>query len=71
MDSPVYTLEVVAESAESRRKVGSSKPGRVKPMIYIIDTSRYLVWPLALMGYVKDWLAQCQDNVTAGDIGCW
>ena len=31
-----------------------------------IDTCRFLARPSALLGYGKNWLAQCQDNVTVG-----
>ena len=33
-----------------------------------IDTSRFLAWRSALLGYGKNWLAQCQDNVSEWDI---
>ena len=35
-----------------------------------IDTCRFLAWRSAL-GYSKDWLAQCQDNVTEWDNRSW
>ena len=43
----------VAQSAERERRVREierSVSGRVKPMIYQIDTYRYLAWRLALIG---------------------
>ena len=43
---------------------GSSVPGRVKPMAYILDICCFLAWRLALIGYGKNRLAKCQDNVT-------
>ena len=38
-----------------------------------INTSHFLTRHSALFGWVKDWLAQCQDNVTRCDIRscCW
>ena len=42
----------------------SSNSDRIKPMTYKIDTCRSLARCLALLGSGKDWLAQCQDNVT-------
>ena len=33
-----------------------------------IDTCHFLASHLALLGYGKDWLAQCQDNVAEWDI---
>ena len=38
-------------------------PGRVKPMIYQIDTCRFLAWCPALLWWGKYWLDQRQDNV--------
>ena len=35
------------------------------------DTSSFLARRSALLGYGMDWLAQCQDNVTAWDIRSW
>ena len=52
------------EHKHSVQKVRSSNPSRVKPVTYQIDTCGYLAWRLALIGYEKDWLAQCQDSVT-------
>ena len=31
-------------------------------------TCHFKVWRLALLGYGKDWLARCQDNVTKWDV---
>ena len=45
--------------------------GRVKPVTYKIDICRFLTWCLALLRYGKDWLAQCQDNMTEWDITSW
>ena len=36
----------------------------VKPMTLKIDTCRFLAYRLALLRQGKEWLAQCQDNVT-------
>ena len=33
------------------------------------DTESYLTWSLAIIGQGKDWLPQCQNNVTDWDIG--
>ena len=53
------------------REIRNLIPGRVKRMMYKIDTRHFLVWSLALIGQGKDWLAQCDDNVTVWDIGSW
>ena len=37
---------------------------RVKPITDKIGTYRCLAWCAALIGWGKDWLVQCQDNVT-------
>ena len=50
-------------------KVGSSNPSRVKRVTCEIDTYRYLAWLSALIAYVKDWLAEYQDNVIVWDMG--
>ena len=49
-------------------QVSTSNPGRVKTVTYKIYTCRYLAWQLALIGSEKDWLAQCQDNVTVKSV---
>ena len=36
---------------------------------FSIDTCRFLVWCLALLGYGEDWLDQCQDNMTEWCVG--
>ena len=36
-----------------------------------IDTCRSLACHLALLGYGKDWFAQCQDNATEWDNRSW
>ena len=51
-------------------EIESLVTGLVKPMTYKIDTCRFLAGRLALIGYGEDWLAQCQNNVCDGDIGC-
>ena len=38
--------------------------GRVKQLTYTIDICFSLAWRLALLRSGKNWLAQCQDNVT-------
>ena len=43
---------------------------RVKPMIYQIETCRFLARCLASLGYDNDWLAQYKDNVTEWDGDC-
>ena len=52
-------------------EIRSLVPGWVKLMTYQIDTCRFLAWWSALIGYGKDWLAQCQDNVIEWDIRSW
>ena len=76
IDSSNYFLKInhssiwpsaVAESVDWRprtREIGSSVPGRVKPLTYKIDTCHFLAWLLLLIGYGNDWLTECQDNVT-------
>ena len=64
----------VAESVEHRpreREIGSSIPDRVRPMPYQIDICYFLAWCLALIGYGKNWLVWCNNNVTEWDIGLW
>ena len=36
-----------------------------------IDTCHFLAWRSALLGWGKDWLAECQDTVTEWDIRSW
>ena len=36
-----------------------------------IDMCRFLARHSALLGYGKDWLAQCHENVTEWDIRTW
>ena len=55
--------DVVAESEEHWSRVREGDHG-FKPMTYKINTCRFLARYSALLGYGKDWLAQCQDNVT-------
>ena len=59
----------VAESVEHGPrvlKIVGSDHGRVKPMTYKICDCYFLArWS------DKDWLAQCQDNVTKWDITSW
>ena len=50
-------------------EIGSSVASRVKSMTYKINTFHFLAWCLALIGYGKDWLVQCQDNMAEWDIG--
>ena len=67
-------LDAVAESVEHRprvREIGNSVPSRVKAMTCEVDTCRFLAWRSALIGYGKNSLAQCQDNVTESGIGTW
>ena len=35
--------------------------------VLTIYTCHFLAMCSSLIGYCKDWLAQCQDNVTSGD----
>ena len=65
---------IVDKAVERGRQVGEIGGlvlSRVKPMTYNIDTCHFLAWREALLGYGKDWLGQCQDNVTEWDIGQW
>ena len=48
----------------SRAGIASSVSGWIKPISYKVDTDAQ-----ALLGQGKDWLAQCQDNVTEWGIG--
>ena len=43
----------------------------VKSMTYQIDTCRFIALYSALLGDAKDWLVQCQENVTEWDIRSW
>ena len=57
----------MAESVERVprvQEIGSSVPSWVKPITYIINDCNFLAWHSVLIGYAKNWLAQCQDNVT-------
>ena len=47
-------------------EVKSLVPSRVKPITYQTDTCRFLAWRSAVIGWDKDWLAQCQEKVTEG-----
>ena len=40
--------------------------GRLKPMTWKIYSCHFLARHLALLGYSKDWLVQCQDNGAGG-----
>ena len=66
---------VVAESVEhwccvwGRSWVRTHR--RVKPMTYEIDICRFPARRLALLGYGKEWLAHCLDNVPEWDIRSW
>ena len=46
------------------RNVERLIPGRVKAMTYKMYKCCFLAFHLELIGESKDWLAQCQDNVT-------
>ena len=52
-------------------KIAHSNPGWVKINDLKIDTYRFLVSRLALLGLGKDWLAHGQDNVTEWDVRSW
>ena len=68
------SLGKVTEWVERRscvKEIRSSVPCGVKRMTYKTDTCHFLAWRSALIGLGKDWLAQCQDNVTKWDIGSW
>ena len=62
------TPSAMVESVERGprvREIGSLFPGRVNPIIYQIDTCRFLANHKASD---KDLFDQCQDNVTEWDI---
>ena len=51
-------------------EIGEAEPHRFKPWLsqandFEIDTCHFLARSFALLGCDKDWLAQCQDSVTA------
>ena len=46
-------------------ELAGDNPDQVQPMA---DTCRFLARHSAILGESKDWLAQCQDNVTKRDI---
>ena len=48
--------------------IAGSNAGRVKLITFKIDTCCFLARHSALIGYGKDFLAQCQNNVTEWDI---
>ena len=57
-------------------KSGNPKPRGFKPWSsqtndFKIDTCHFPASRLALLGSSKDWLAQCQDNVTEWDTRSW
>ena len=61
----------MAESVELgplMREIGSSVHRLSQDNDLQIDTCLFLARRSALIGYDKDWLAQCQDNVTKWDI---
>ena len=47
--------------------MGSNRPSR-QTNDFKIDSCHFLAYHSALLGWDKDWLAQCQDNVTEWDI---
>ena len=47
-------------------EIGSLVPGLVKQMTYKMSACRFLSCRSALLRKGKDWLTQCQDNVTVG-----
>ena len=62
----------VAESVQHMppvSEVGSSIPNRIKQITHKFDTRRLLAWCSALIGWSKNWLAQCPDDVTR--VGYW
>ena len=67
---PGTVVESVEHWSRVRETVGSN-PAWVKAMTYQIDTCRFPARCSALLGYGKDWLAQCQDNVTDWGITSW
>ena len=58
--TPLAKETGVAEMVE----IGSSNPGRVKPMTYKIYIYRFQTRYSTLIGYCKDWSVQCEDNVS-------
>ena len=47
-------------------EVGGSNPGRIKPNDLKMYTCLFVASHSAFLQYGKDWLGQCQDNVTNG-----
>ena len=53
-------------------EIGSSIPGRVKPMTYKTDACHFIAWCSAVLrGQGMDWLTQWENNVTEQDIELW
>ena len=74
VQSPDFKPGAVAESVENVSCVGEIvglNPCRVRPLTYKIDTSQFLARCSALLEQGKDWVAQCQDNVTEWNIRSW
>ena len=62
------------EDWESKCPRFESRPCGFEPWLsqtndFKMETCRFLAWRLVLLGKGKDWLAQCQDNVTMGRAG--
>ena len=69
-------LHALAESSEYKPPIRvdmSLIPARVNSLTYKPDTCCFVAWQSILISEGKDWLAECQDNVTEWDIGlsCW
>ena len=64
-----YPGSVVESVERGPRSINCVVPGRVKPMNCKINAFLFLDRRSTLLGLAKDWLAQCQDNVTELDIG--
>ena len=69
-----HVPDTLVESIEQRPQMlefGLSIRCRVKPVTYNVDTCHFLAWHSALIGYGKDWFAECQDKLTEWDHGSW
>ena len=68
---PTGRGDVISSAWVSRAGDRVFKPMAYKPMTYKIDSFHFPVWCSALLEYGKDWLAQCQNNVTGWNIRTW
>ena len=71
----------IAQRTERGNRIGTAQASRTEgrefesqpsqTSTYKFDICCYLSGHLALIGYGKDWIAQCPDNVIVQDIGSW